>query len=629
KFYQLIRRNKGGHNGSTCSIMSNGDEIRSPEGQREVFAQYFEDLATPKDKNYDSAFLEMCSVRHQLIEEMANECSTFPEPITEEEVHKAISQLNSKKAADELGLVAEHLKYSGASAISEITDIFNTILAEKNVPQLFKTGILTPVLKKSKDASLMDNYRGITVTPVLGKLFEITILPRLSECFDQSSLQFGFTKQLSPIMSALIVSEARAETKLKTDAPLFLVTLDSRKAFDVVNHVILLDKLYDTGVHPTLWSIVNDMYKGLTSRVKWQGQFSNRFNILQGVRQGAILSPFLYKTYINPCLVELKENRLGLCIGTVYCGCPTCADDLAMLSNCENELQLMSNVVKRNARQYRVTIHPDKSNAVMLKSHKSVIKKSFGLELEDKTIPLSSSTTHLGILRSETQENIINIEQRLSLARRTLYALINTGLHGSNGLNPKVAYKIYQCYVIPRLLYGLEVLPLNITQLDILRKFHLNNLRRFQSLPTRTASCAVYLLLGALPIEAELHKRQLSLLFNVLTTSNETINQLNERQIIMNSDNSHSFYGRTQEILKLYNLPDMKDLKNELSTKDQWKIRTKQAVNKHWTEILKSEAKQRSTLKYLNVNSLSIGKVHPVWSSLESTVRRKKRNSQM
>ena len=69
-------------------------------------------------------------------------------------------------------------------------------------------------------------------------------------------------------MSALIVSEARAETTLKTTTPLFLVTLNSQKVFDVVNHVLLLHKLYDTGVHPALWSIVNDMYKGLTSRVK-------------------------------------------------------------------------------------------------------------------------------------------------------------------------------------------------------------------------------------------------------------------------------------------------------------------------------------------------------------------------
>ena len=106
-------------------------------------------------------------------------------------------------------------------------------------------------------------------------------------------------------MSALIVSEARAEARINTNAPLFLMTLDSQKAFDVVNHVILLDNLYETGIHPSLWTIVKDLYSGLSSKVKWMGEWSESFIIQQGVRQGAILPPFLYKTYLNPCLEEL------------------------------------------------------------------------------------------------------------------------------------------------------------------------------------------------------------------------------------------------------------------------------------------------------------------------------------
>ena len=341
--------------------------------------------------------------------------------------------------------------------VDEITAIFNQILQSKTVSDAFKSGILTPVLKKSKDPTVLDNYRGITVTPIISKLFESVLLPRLSETFEQSPLQFGFTKGLSPVMAALIVSEARAEAKLNTCKPLFLVTLDSQKAFDVVNHTILLDKLYETGIHPALWTIVKDLYSGLTSKVKWLGELSSQFRIHQGVRQGGIVSTFFYKTYINPCLMELKEHKIGLMIGTTYCGWPACADDIALLSECENELQIMTNKVKRHAKQDRVTIHPDKSNAVLLNKPRSYSKKSFSFELSEKTITLSTDTTHLGILRSENNENIINIEERLKLARRTPYALISTGVHGSNGLNQCVSYKIYQCYVVPRRLFGLEV----------------------------------------------------------------------------------------------------------------------------------------------------------------------------
>ena len=229
KFYQLNRRNRGGKGSSTSSLMVNDEEISSPQQQRKVFAKYFEDLSVPTDERYDSASLEMCNTRHELITQICQESSITLDPITVSETKKAILQLNSKKAPDEFGLVSEHLKHAGSAVIEDITGLFNQILYEKHVPSAFKSGILTPVLKKSKDPTNMDNYRGITVTPIIGKLFESILLPRISQTFEQSSLQFGFTKGLSPVMSALIVSEARAEAKMNS-APLFLVTLDSKKS---------------------------------------------------------------------------------------------------------------------------------------------------------------------------------------------------------------------------------------------------------------------------------------------------------------------------------------------------------------------------------------------------------------
>ena len=67
KFHRLIRRNKGSTGPSMSSIISNGKEIASPDTQRKVFAQYYEDLSIPKEEDYDSAFLELCNVRYKLI----------------------------------------------------------------------------------------------------------------------------------------------------------------------------------------------------------------------------------------------------------------------------------------------------------------------------------------------------------------------------------------------------------------------------------------------------------------------------------------------------------------------------------------------------------------------------------
>ena len=120
--------------------------------------------------------------------------------------------------------------------------------------------------------------------------------------------------------------------------------------------------------------------------------------------------------------------------------------------------------------------------------------------------------------------------------------MIKTGVHGCNGLNAKISYKIYQVYVIPRLLYGLEVLLLNKGQLDELEKFHIEILKQIQSLPTRTANSIVYLLPGALPLKVEIERRQLGLFYSIITSENSTLQQLRKRQISLKQEGSFFKY---------------------------------------------------------------------------------------
>lgn len=295
----------------------------------------------------------------------------------------------------------------------------------------------------------------------------------------------------------------------------------------------------------------------------------------------------------------MQRAKLGLSIGNVYVGCPTCADDIALLSNDVGELQSMLSVLHRHAQQDRVTIHPTKTKAVVF--HKAgVIKSTLTWKLGEAEISPTNQTVHLGIIRSELKENDLNIEDRISLARRTLYSLINTGLHGTNGINPMVAYKMYQSYVLPKLLYGIELIPLNKTQLSQISRFHIGNLRRFQSLPSRSASAIVYLLLGALPIEAEIHKRQLSLLYSIISCDNDTIRRLLERQVVMQSQNLESFFGHVTETLFFYDLPTINILKENLPLKLSWKKQYKQSILETWSRILQVDLSGKSSVKYLN-----------------------------
>ena len=89
----------------------------------------------------------------------------------------------------------------------------------------------------------------------------------------------------------------------------------------------------------------------------------------------------------------------------------------------------------------------------------------------ENELVVSDRETHLGVTRARKNESEINISDRISLARRTSYHLMNTGLHGTNVLKPETSYVIYKCDVISRMIYGLEVIHLTKTQLNQLERF--------------------------------------------------------------------------------------------------------------------------------------------------------------
>ena len=233
----------------------------------------------------------------------------------------------------------------------------------------------------------------------------------------------------------------------------------------MVHHSILLDKLFDKDINGTTWLVVKELYQDISSKVKWVGGLSDSFPINQGVRQGAILSTTLYKIYIDELLNILKSKRLGLRIGTIYKGSPTCADDVALLASSVEELQLMLQEAVNFARKNRYKIHPTKTCIVVL--------STYTWSLGENAVRLSEAALHFGINRAGKQESTTNVKDRISLARRTSYPLMNTGMHGSTGLNPKTSFVIYKTYVLPRLLYGLETLALTKGQIEQLSKYHI------------------------------------------------------------------------------------------------------------------------------------------------------------
>ena len=212
---------------------------------------------------------------------------------------------------------------------------------------------------------------------------------------------------------------------------------------------------------------------------------------------------------------------------------------------------------------------------------------------------LVSKVSEVRLIAKNSNAAVIGLSET---GRRTAFSLMGVGFHGTNGQNPKTNMHLYRNYVIPRFFYELEVVTLSAVQMSRLTQFHLSVIRSLQSFPSYTATPAVYLLAGILPIEGLLHLRMLSLLGMIFRSENHTLINISLRQSTKPS-NSKSWFAKIATLLIQYNLPSILEVAEAKLSKNIWKKQCKQAVCGFWSAQLKEKASSMSTLDNLNIRS--------------------------
>ena len=585
------------------TLLVDDRHITNDDDIREQWAAYFTNLGTPKVK--DEYLADLLEKARCIVNSQSDSLI-----IDNDFVREAVQSLNSGKAADIFGVTAEQLKALPDTGMSSLTCILNNIINSRTVPEILKEAFKITIPKKGKDARIQDNHRGITIAPIIGKVLEkICLLYDVAD-LPQNDLQFGFTAGRSPSMCSLIITEAIAEAKT-LKIPLITATEDARKAFDVVSHEILKLKLFHTNIHPRIWNLIDSLYQNGSERIRYMGAYSSTYAVLQGVKQGGGLSPDLYKWYIFELLESLKEDKIGLHIGNIYLGTPTCADDVFFMSNepTGNEMQAMLNVSVNYSSAHRWEIHPTKSTTTILHDTKDIERRAW--TLGNKVMPTVNEFPHLG-LTWRASKSQPDIDEIISTTRRCSYKLLGIGVHGGNGLNPCHSSKILNTYVWSVMLSGTEALVLRRADMDKLEDFYRSTLRRIQNLPQSTANCAVYLLIGVIPVEGLIHLRMLTLFGNITRLGERhPLRELALRQLAL--ARPHSWFCHLHKIAELYKINITHALISPWK-KEHWKEHCRTAVRCHWHRTLLSESYQRTTLRSLIFDHKQI-KPHGCWSA--------------
>jgi len=278
------------------SVIQNNQTVNDPKEMADIFNNFFanigQDLAK-KIPKVDANF------RDYLTGSIPQ--SIFLNPTTACEITTIIAGLKNSdsKGYDELSVCL--LKKCSYELVLPLTSIFNQSILEGTVPDQLKIAKVVPVYK-SENRSLVSNYRPISVLPAISKILEKLVYNRVIDFINEHNIlndsQYGFRKKYSTYMALIDLTDSISEC-IDTGDVTVGIFLDLAKAFDTVNHKILLGKLSHYGIRGTALDWFCSYLNNRLQYVCVNKVNSSYKQICCGVPQGSILGPLLFLLYIN------------------------------------------------------------------------------------------------------------------------------------------------------------------------------------------------------------------------------------------------------------------------------------------------------------------------------------------
>ena len=443
---------------------------------------------------------------------------------TTDEIEASIRKLKPNKAGGYDGLLPEHFKFGGSLLVLWLKEIFCTFLRLEQVPPSLLTGIICPIYKgKGKDPLSCSSYRGITVTPVLMKVFEYTLLNRLLPVLEltghPSLNQTAYQKHIS-CQDAIFATQEAILSNLRDNRICYLSLYDLEKAFDSIEHCVLLQSLFESGVNGKAWRLIRACYSNLTSVVHSGSTLSAPFAVLCGVQQGSVLSPTFFLTIMDKLLQRLKETSAGVSLCGLYLGGAAHADDVRAIATSATVAEQQSQIIQSFATCHGLKFNSDKSEVVKISQSNS--RGQNQLQLTHHSTNTVPQAICLGYHWSHDLSAKPSVESNINKARRQFFALGSSGGFLGHS-NPLSAREVFEQCVIPTLLYGAENWILNDRCLELLENFQAEIGRRILKLSRYHSSLSVRIGLALPSVTSRILKLKLNYLQKLLSSEDDSI----------------------------------------------------------------------------------------------------------
>ena len=459
-----LAMNKKDEKSTTVSSLSiNNCSVTDPSTMANAFNEFFTSIPSaivneinPTDIPPDENFSDEIPI-----------FSFSDTPLTVKEVVDAALQLQPKKTLDFSGLSVWFMQKVVNEISSPLHHIFARSFAEGTVPQQLKVAKVVPVFKSGRK-DLMDNYRPISLLSCYSKIIEKIVCSRLTSFLDTNNLitnsQYGFRKKHSTL-HPLIHFQNFISTALDKKQHAVAIFCDLRKAFDTVDHRILLTKLRKLGVRGAELLWFQNYLQNRKQIVCVNGSNSLLLSILIGVPQGSILGPLLFLIYIND--LPLCSELLALLF----------ADDTTLLLADENldDLIVKVNVELKKVtdffRSHKLALHPEKTKFILFTNSSVVRSKDVKINLNfnnnsappnpNLICPLNRVTSEsetpaikfLGVLIDPLMNFKCHIDALIGKISKSMYFLRTV----KNVLTPSALKSVYYSTIHSHFIYAIHI----------------------------------------------------------------------------------------------------------------------------------------------------------------------------